>query len=155
AAGKTWLKQVAALKAARRQLRSETLCMRHLTMRALAVDGPGALAGEAQDRELPTRVRPSTGPGQATVSRRRGGVSRPARRVRPFLSRSVPVVLEAAHHLLAEQLDVGDVGRPVHVEVDGVGALAGEVLDHPDDVARVPGDAGREQPRAGRAERLL
>src|SRR5580700_2027053 len=41
------------------------------------------------------------------------------------------------------------------MEVDGVRALGGQVLDHPDHIARVAGDAGREQPRARLAERLL
>jgi multiple sugar transport system ATP-binding protein len=60
--------------------------------------------------------------------------------------------LKSAHHLLAEQLDVRDVGGAVNVEVDRVGALAGQVLDHPDHVVGVAGDPGREQPRARLAE---
>src|SRR6202020_1523449 len=48
--------------------------------------------------------------------------------------------------------DVGDVAGAVDVQVDGVGALAREVLDDPDEVTGVAGDAGREQPGAGLAE---
>ena len=38
---------------------------------------------------------------------------------------------------------MGDVAGAVDVQVDGVGALAAEVLDDPDQVPCVPGDAGR------------
>src|ERR1700722_2930055 len=61
---------------------------------------------------------------------------------------------EAADYLLAEQLDVGDVAGAVDVQVDGVGALAAEVLDDPDEVVGVAGDAGREEAGAGLAEGL-
>ena len=50
---------------------------------------------------------------------------------------------------------MGDVAGAVDVQVDGVGALGGEVLDDADEVVGVAGDAGRQQPGAGLAEGLL
>jgi hypothetical protein len=47
------------------------------------------------------------------------------------------------------------VGRTVHVQVDRIRALAGQVPDHPDQVIRVAGDPGPEKPRPGLAEGLL
>ena len=69
-----------------------------------------------------------------------------------FVTGFIGYRLKPAHHLLAQQLDVRDVGGAVQVEVDRVGALAGQVLDHPDHVVGVAGDPGREQPRARLAE---
>ena len=70
----------------------------------------------------------------------------------PARARGAAGLVEAADDLLAEQLDVRHVGRAVDVEVDRVRALAGQVLDDPDHVAGVAGDAGGEQAGARLAE---